>query len=274
MSWTTMLAKANAQIDDCVLLATRYVLPWWGATMAEWPTPIFGSVHALYAAHESAKKYRLGGKVVFAPARFLTTNYPEISIDNLTARKGDDEVRRFGKHPYDVRSHFWAAQQAFWEGKAFVDPLLTKYGFAPFDQLAVYDQLSLLLLPRAVGIGCVRGLIRKAATYLKGLPAEHTYRLLPVSRAEFWLQRPNADTTPFDGSQTTEVVRLRFAWCTRIVLRSREVNLGDLPLMLKPPLPDPGNLVPLPKDFHARMAFYSRQARREGPMPTGPWPKG
>lgn len=273
MSWTTMLAKANAQIGDCVLLATKYVLPWWGATMAEWPTPIFGSVHALYAAHECSKKYRLGGKIVFAPARHVLTNYPECGPDNLTARKGDDEVGRFGVHPYQIRSHFWAAQQAFWEGKAFVDPLLTKYGFCPFGQLAAYDQLSLLLLPRAVGIGCVRGLFRKAAAYLKGRPADHTYRLLPVSMMEQWLLRPDADTTPFDGSQTTEVVRLRFAWCTRIVLRSREVGIGDLPLTVLPPPPDPGDLVPLPKDFHARMAWYSQQARREGPTPTGPWPK-
>jgi hypothetical protein len=272
MSWTTALAKANAQIDDCVLLATKYVLPWWGATMHEFGTPIFGGVHALYAAHECAKKYRLDGKIVFAPARHVLTNYPEASICNLTCRKGDDEVGRWNVQPYHVRSHLWAAQQAFWEGKAWVEPLLAKYGFVPFDQLAVYDQLSLLLLPRAVGIGCTKGLLRKAGDAVRRLPKEHTYRILPVSRAELWLQRPNADTTPFDGSQTTEVVRLRFAWCTRIVLRQGELGLGDLPLSLKPPVARPPDLVPMPKDFRANMKAYSNRARREGPTPTGPWP--
>ena len=267
MGWTEQLAAASKQVDQCVLLAKKYVLPWWGKTLHEWNTPICEALAALYAAHECSEKWRYKGVMIFAPARFLLTRYTENGPQNLTSQKGgDDEVGRLGKHPYNVRAHFWMAQHAFWEGKVFIDPLLTKYGFAPFDHLAVYDQLSLLLLPRAIGIGCTRGLLHKASQ----MPQVHA--LQPVNNMEYWLRLPNADTTPFDGSQTTDVVMLRFAAMTRLILRVGEVGVGPLPLTVLPPAADPGDLAPLPKDFYANMQAYSDQAKREGPMPTGPWP--
>jgi len=273
MSWETMLRKAHDQIDWCIALALKYTLPWWGVTFREFSTPIYPSLHALYATHECAMRYRLDrlkSVLVFAPARHVLTRYPEIGPDNLTAKKGDDEVRRFKKHPYHVRSHFWAGQQAFWEGKAWVDPQLAKYGFAKFDDLSAYSQFSLLLLPRAIGIGCTRGLLRKGQ---RAVPDFASKRLQPVEAMERWLSLSSADTTPFDGSQTTETVRLRFAWCTRLVLRSKELAIDVMPLSAQPPVPDPGDLVPLPADFYkpGMMKAYQCMARNQGPMPTGPW---
>lgn len=265
MSWQKIVDKANAQVDQCVILAKKYVLPWWGVTLHEFATPIPESVHALYVAHESAMKYKLDGKLVFAPARFLLTNYPEIGPDNLTAKKGDDEVRRWKKHPYNIRSHFWAAQQSFWEGKAWLKPILVKCELPQFERLSTVDQLALLLLPRAIGLGCTRGLLRKQMNITGcGL----------MNRIETWLRNPKADTTPFDGAQTTDVVRLRFLWCTKMICRAVEVGLGPLPSWnpgLQPPVADPGDLVPLPKDFHVNMKAYSRAARNQGPTPTGSW---
>ena len=153
MSWQTALDEANDQIDWCVKLALGYTLPWWGATFREWPTPIYPSLHALYATHECSMRQKIKGKTVFIPARHILTNYPEVGPDNLTAKNGDNEVKRFGKHPYHIRSHFWAGQQSFWEGKAWIEPYLAKYNFARFDDLSAYSQFSLLLLPRAIGYG-------------------------------------------------------------------------------------------------------------------------
>ena len=274
MNWAEQLAEAMRQVDDCLILVRNFVMPWYGASEFEFPTPIPPAVGMLYTAHESPEKWTYQGKVIYAPARFLITNYPEISLKNLTCKQGDDEVGRINVFPYHVRSHHWAAQQAFWEGKAWVEPLLAKSGFAPFDQLAVYDQLSLLLLQRSVGLGCVKGLLRKAAAAVKPLPLDHVDRLLPITRMEKWLSSPGADTTPFDGSQTTQTVMLRFAWCTRMIDAAPRVGLGGLPLLILPPAPRPPDIVPMPKDWRTNMKVYSRQARRQGPMPTGPWPAG
>lgn len=266
MGWSDQLALAQKQVNQCLILAKKYVMPWYGASEAEFPTPIPPAVGMLYTAHESTRKWTYQGKVIFAPARFFLSNYPEASLKNLTCKVGDNEVGRINVHPYDVRSHHWGAQQAFWEGRGYINPRLQQYGFVTFDGLSVYDQLSLLLLQRAVGLGCTRGLLRKASLE----PGHSDY--LPVEAMETWLKRPGADTTQFDGAQTTEVVQLRFAWCTRMVLRSKELGIGDLPVTLKPPAARPTGIVPAPKDFLANMKTYSAQARRQGPMPTGPWP--
>lgn len=272
MTWQTALKKANSQIDLCVQIVRGCVRPWYGLTLKEWPSPIIPPVHMLYAAHESAKKR----KGVWIAARDVLTNYPEISFTNLTAKLGDNEVAKYGKDPYDVRSHFWAAQQAFWAVRESVDKALRRYHFAEFDLLSVEDQTILLLLPRAVGIGCVRGLLRKSDRLsghasLSGHTSD-SIGLTPIIDIENWIARPDADTSPFDGGQDTEAVRLRFAWCSRMVRRSGECGIGGLPTFLSPPLPDPGNLAPLPKDFMKNMQAYSAKARREGPMKTGPWP--
>lgn len=266
MSWSTAVTKATKQVDQCLVLAARYVLPWWGMSEAEFPCPIPPAVGALYTAHESATKWRYQGKLIFAPARHVLTNYPEASLKNLTCKVGDNEVERFNVHPFHVRSHHWAAQKAFWEGRTYVNPKLQQYGFVEFDGLAVYDQIVLLLLQRAVGIGCTRGLLRKASQE----PGHTDYQ--PVKYMEQWLKQPDADTTPFDGAQTTETVRLRFAWCSMMVVRARELEIGDLPVALKPPLPRPEGILPMPRDFQKNMKAYARAARNQGPMPTGPWP--
>lgn len=260
MTWDQIVKKANAQVEECIILAQKYVLPWWGKTLREFYSPIPPSVHALYIAHECSMKYRLDGKLVFAPGRHLLTNYPEVGPDNLTAKKGDDEVRRWGKHPYDIRSHFWAAQQSFWEGKAWIEPILAKYGFPSFDTLYTQDELLLLLLPRAIGLGCTRGLLCKAK-----LETQQDLRGIGV-----WLAGPNADTTPFDGSQTTDVVRLRYLWCRAMISQAWRLGIGCLGTCAAPVL-DPGNLLSLPKDFHANMKAYSRAAKNQGSTPTGSW---
>ena len=126
MSWLQQWNKAGQQVADCVYLAAKYTLPWWGESIAEFPTPLVPPVEALYGTHECVMKYRLNGVVTFAPARHVCTNYPEISICNLTAKVGDNEVGRLGVHPYDVRAHFWASQMAFWESRALVNPALIK----------------------------------------------------------------------------------------------------------------------------------------------------
>lgn len=264
--WSSALAKAMDQVDWSVSIAKKYVLKWYGVSEAEFPDPIPPAVGALYTAHESSMKWTYQGKKIFAPARFLLTNYPEASLKNLTCKKGDDEVGRLNVHPYDVRSHHWASQHAFWEGRSYINPKLQQYGFVEFDGLSVYDQLSLLLLQRAVGIGCTRGLLRMASKET-GRSIYH-----PVEGMEAWLSRSGADTTPFDGAQITEVVQLRFAWCTRMILRSPEVGIGCLPMALKPPPSRPEGILPMPRDFPKNMKAYSRAARNQGPKPTGPWP--
>ncbi len=274
MSWETQKAKAEQQVTQCVSLARQYVLPWWGATLKEFQTPILPDLLALYIAHESAMKWRYNGKLIFAPARHVLTNYPEVSLTNLTCKAGDNEVQRLNVHPFHVRSHIWAAQHAFWEGVAWVEPQLKKYGYYPFAQLGQHDQNLLLLLQRSVGIGCTRGLLRKGQQW--GVKNDYGKGLCIGAKMASWLASPGADTTPFDGSQTTADVQLRFAWCAAMILRRGEVPVGLLSPsrydVLVPPVERPVyGITPMPKDFMVNMKVYRNVARREGPMQTGPW---
>jgi hypothetical protein len=277
VTWAQQWEKAGRQVADCIYLAAKYTLPWWGKSIAEFPTPLVPPVEALYATHECSMKYRLGGVLTFAPARHVLTNYPEIGPVNLCAKVGDNEVGRWGVHPYDVRAHFWASQMAFWESRALVNPALVKdylgVSFLAFDRLSIIDQLVLLMLPRAVGIGCTRGLLGRAKRRSYYGSAAH-----PCDAIRNYLSDPNADTSAFDGAQTTEVVRLRFAWCYRMVtegadkLAAKAMPNWQWPVKVSFPMPKPADLPVLPKDFMANMKVYSNIARREGPTPTGPWP--
>jgi hypothetical protein len=254
----TVLAKK--QVDDCIETAQEVVLVRYGASLREFPTPIPPPVLALYIAHESAG------------VRWTTTGYPEFGLAQLTGKQGDNEVQRFGIHPFDPRSHVWAAQEAFCEGEPTIDgggprisKYLEKYGYAKYADLPVQDQITLLLLPRAVGYGCTRALLREAAPYWKGSKSR------PILAIYNLLAQPDVDTDSYDGVQSTDVVQLRFLWCATMVLRASEVGIGGLPKRLLPPVERPSGLVALPADFFANYESYKKRAKAEGPKPTGSW---
>lgn len=251
MSWETMRAKAAQQVTDCIALARNVVLPRYGATYYAFRDGFPAAVEALYAAHES------GG------VRWTRTSYPEYGLHQLTGKSGDNEIAVFDVQPYDARSNIWAAQQAFWRLQPMVAKALTDNGYVAWEYQPVAEQVTLLLLPRAVGIGCVRGLLKAGALY----------RAAPTVAMQLYLERSDADTSSYSGAQSTDLVRLRFSWCQMMVQQSQAVGIGPLPATLvKPPTTRPSGLVPLPRDFVTNNNYYWSKAKAEGPQPTGPWP--
>lgn len=266
MSWETAVAKATKQIDDCVKIVLTFLLPTYGRSFYLFYKPIHPAVALLYAAHESGRWNKT--KKMWECLRFVKTYYPEIGLLQLTMRNGDNEVVRIGVNPLDPYSHIWAAQEAFAEGGDLIEPALKKYGYQPLGYLSAQHATALLLLIRSVGIGCTRGLLRMGKT--AGFDP-----IRPMHGIGAWLRKPTADTTPFDGSQDTELVRLRVAWCWQCVTRCSELGIGavgdTIDLMT---IPRPDDAVPLPADFVANVDKYIREAKKEGYKPTGPWPKG
>jgi hypothetical protein len=252
MSWEAMKKRAAKQVADTLVVSQR-VLQNYGATLCEFECGIPPSVLSTYIAHES------GGQ------RWTRTEYPEFGLAQLTGRKGDNEVTRYKVHPYHPRSHIWAAQQAFWAMYSLVNRRLRESGYMELAYQAVADQVSLLILPRAIGIGCLRGLLKKSVPL----------KMTPIPGIRAWLGQPSADTSAFDGQQGTDLVRLRYLWCTGMVARTQEVGLGPLPNgLVAPDTSRPTDLVPLPSDFFTRNDYYTARAKQEGPTPTGPWPGG
>jgi hypothetical protein len=253
MSWETMRAKAIQQVADCIVLAQNVVLKSYGATYYEFKDGFPASVEALYAAHESAG------------VRWVRTNYPEYGLHQLTGKVGDNEISTLNVQPFDARSNIWASQQAFWKMQPLVAKALADNGYLIWECQPVAEQITLMLLPRAVGIGCTRGLLKQGALF----------RCAPTVAMQLYLESPTADTTPFDGAQTTDVVRLRFSWCQLMVQRSQAVGIGPLPgALVKPSAARPAGLVTLPRYFVRDNDYYYAKAKAEGPKPTGPWPTG
>lgn len=266
MSWQTAGAKATRQIDDCLKIVKTFLMPTYGFSFHVFPVPVHPAVAMLYAAHESGvwnKKLKR-----WECLRWVKTNYPEIGLLQLTMKRGDNEVATWGIHPLDPHSHIWAAQESFAEGVDLTKKVLAQYGYKPFLQLSALHATALLLLVRSVGCGCTRGLLKMGAR-----TAMDSYR--PFHAMAAWLKRDDADTTPFDGAQDTETVRLRFLWCWQCCTRAPEIGIGHIGEYVDlPDAPRPSGLMDLPADFQRNVATYIAAAKREGFKPTGPWPTG
>lgn len=263
MSWATQAARATKQIDDCLQNVQTFVLPTYGLSFQTFPQPVHPATAMLYCAHESGvwnKKLKR-----WECLRWCTTLYPEIGLLQLTMRQGDNEVARCGVNPLDPHSHIWAAQKSFAEGIDLVAGCLKSCGYESFVRLSALHATALLLLIRSAGVGCTRGLLRAGArTALDPIRPFHSMAA--------WLQRAEADTTPFDGSQDTELVRLRFLWCWQCVARAAEVGVGSIGSLIGLSVSAlPTGLVTLPTDFFKNVDSYVTQAKREGFCPTGPW---
>lgn len=265
MSWATAVAKATAQVDNCVVIAKTFLIPTYGATFHTFVHPIHPAVAMLYCAHESGYWDKRLKRWVCR--RWIKTYYPEIGLLQMTMRNGDNEVARWKINPLDPYSHIWAAQECFCEGVDLIAKALKQYGYREFWSLSPTHATALLLLIRSVGIGCVRGLLRMGArTALDPIR--------PLHGIGAWLRRDDADTTPFDGAQDTELVRLRTAWCWQCVTRAVEVGIGAVGDDLETPGDRPDDLAPLPRDFQSNVDVYIAQAKAVGFAPTGPWPTG
>lgn len=264
MSWDTQAAKATKQVNSCVQNAKTFLLPTYGFSFYAFPIPVHPAVAMLYCAHESGRWNKKLKR--WECLRWVKTYYPEIGLLQLTMRAGDNEVGRWGINPLDPLSHVWAAQEAFAEGVDLTKKWLDQYGYKPFLQLSALHATGLLLLVRSVGIGCTRGLLKMGArTALDPIR--------PFHGMAAWLRRDDADTTPFDGSQDTELVRLRFLWCWQCVMRAAEVGIGAVGNEVElPDAPRPPGLLDLPRDFQRNVDQYIARAKREGFKPTGPWP--
>jgi len=75
------------------------------------------------------------------------------------------------------------------------------------------------------------------------------------------------------GVQESDVVKLRFLWCSTMVLRSEEIGISS-PLKekeLKPVARRPSDIVPLPEDWYENTRSYILAAKRKGYQETGSW---
>lgn len=254
MSWEAQDQKAEAQVTTCKKIAQDLILPLYEKGLLIFSNPFSPRLMAWYIAHEATRYNRK--KKAWEVLRHLVTNYPEIGLTNLTAKRGDNEVEKYGKDPFHPLSHIWMAQRAFYDLECRLKDTLVNSPSFQGKLLRDYKVL-LALWCRAIGIGCARGLLRKGA------------RINPedaVQGALMWIKRDEADTSRFDGAQGTETVRLRVAWTYRMF-----GSLSSLERLFPRPNTDDDNplLRPLPRDFWApgRLEAYAAKARREGPAP-------
>jgi hypothetical protein len=251
MSWKEMQKQAKEQVDDCIVGAKEVVLVKYGKTLREFCSIIDPAILALYVWHESNGK------------PFAKTLYPEWGLACLTGKfKLDDEIGRFNVFPFDPKSNIWAAQKSFEEGISPIGKHLTNAGFSDFNKLFIGDKITLLLLPRAIGYGCTKMLLRKSfAPKFKNRPI--------IAITEFISKDPEIKC----GVQESDVVKLRFLWCSTIVLRSEEVGISS-PLKekeLKSVCRRPSDLISLPSDFYDNSRSYAIAASRKGYCETGSW---
>ncbi len=254
-SYASIARRADREVAEATDTARKVVLPRYGKSLREFPVPVPPSVLALYIAHES------GG------VRWTQTKYPEVGLAQLTAKRGDNEVRLFDVDPLDPRSHVWAAQQAFWRMRSLISSAINTYLKCTFEDLLIVERVKFLWLARSVGASCTRSLIRVSSRRFGMLPRA------PIANISLWLSRPDADTSAFDGAQGTDQVRLRFLVALKAVTQADASDPFEVASAwtVAPPRPRQVSIVTKPRDFESRIGYYCRVAKGEGPKPTGPW---
>jgi hypothetical protein len=251
MSWELIQQKAKQQVDECILIAKNIILQKYGKTFKEIYHIIDPSIAALYCAHESKGK------------PWVKTSYPEIGLFMLTGKyKLDDEIGRFNVFPLDPKSNIWGAQKSFEEGIRVVGNHLTNAGYNEFRKLFIGDQITLLLLPRAIGYGCTKTLLKRS------FKAKFKNRPI-IAITEYLSKDPNVTC----GVQESDVVKLRFLWCSTMILRADEVGISE-PLKekeLKSVVRRPDDIIALPEDWYTNTRSYILAAKRKGYQETGSW---
>lgn len=255
MSWVLMQQKAKEQVDDCIKIS-KIVHRCYPKTFDMWNSPIHKSVSLLYWTHESGIEKRDG---VFVPKPWVMTNYPEIGGMALTAQSGrDDEVSRMNVYPFHPYSCVYAAQKSFEENIKLVSKYLINAGFNSFENLFVGDQISLILLPRAIGCGTTRVLLKKSF--------EDRFKKRPIIAIVKFLEKESTNTDSYDGQQNTDVVRLRVLWCCTMPLRAHELGLGE-PLdtkRLESAKNRNSEVQAKPVDLYDRIDFYYEKEKKAG----------
>jgi len=251
MSWSDVQQQAKKQVDECIENAKKVVLVKHGKTLRELDAIIDPAIMAEYIWHESFDK------------PYAETKYPEFGQTCLTGKyKLDDEIGRFNVFPLDPKSNIWGAQKSFEEGIRVVGNHLTNAGYNEFRKLFIGDQITLLLLPRAIGYGCTKTLLKRS------FKAKFKSRPI-IAITEYLSKDPNITC----GVQESDVVKLRFLWCSTMVLRAEEVGISE-PLRekeLKSVIRRPDNIVPLPEDWYTNTRSYISAAKRKGYQETGSW---
>jgi hypothetical protein len=241
---------ARRLIARNVTTAISAVLPRYGKTIRELEGPIPGPDAVLYCARES------GG------VRWTLTKYPEAGLFQLTVKARDNEAARYDVDPFDVAGNVYAAQRAFGEQMPKIDGWLLRYGFPVLALHPIEDAICLTMAHRAIGTGCLRNLIRVS----RGLGD-----LAPMAIRR-WLDNPKHSTEPFDGSQTTAIVRFRFAWCRLEPFDGpKAIGLAGWPRYQRTAPLRPREAARKPRDLERRLTYYRNAARRDGPRPTGAW---
>lgn len=237
-------------LHENIETAIGSVLPRYGKTIRELEGPIPGPDAVLYCSRES------GG------VRWTLTKYPEAGLFQLTIRTGDNEAARFDVDPFDATANIYGAQRAFAEPLPRVDRWLLAYGFPVLALHPIEDAICLTMAHRAIGVGCLRNLIRVS----RGLGD-----LAPMAIRR-WLDDPKHDPSPFSGQQSPAIVRFRFAWCRLEPFDGpKAIGLGGWPRYQRPAPARPLDAPRKPRDLERRLIYYHNAARRAGPKPTGAW---
>lgn len=251
MSWSDVQQQAKEQVDECIKGAKEVVLVKHGKTLRELDTIIDPSIAALYIYHESNGK------------PWVKTNYPEYGLMCATGKhKLDDEIGRYNFFPLHPKSNIWGCQKSFEEGINVVGKHLVNANFSEFRKLFIGDQITLLLLPRAIGYGCTKTLLKKSF--------KSKFKNRPIIAITEYLSKDPEITC---GVQESDIVKLRFLWCSTMVLRAEEVGISE-PLKekeLKPVVRRPSDIVPLPQDWYENTRSYILAAKRKGYQETGSW---
>jgi hypothetical protein len=249
MKWDEIIVQAKKSVDECIENSHK-VLDCYGPILKRFPYPIHPSILALYIWHESNNQ------------RWALTKYPEFGLAMATCKyKIDDEVSRHNFDPADSVSHLWGIQQSFAEGIPVVSRHLVNYGYVSLSSLSVPDQIVLLLAPRIYGYGCLKQLLKKSFT--------NKYARRPIIAITEMLS--NDDNKVKCGVQSSDVVKLRWAWGTTMVLRAEEVGIGNPFDKLQPPIVRTPDILPVPRGFYDDIEGFARKAKREGAKCAGSW---
>lgn len=237
-------------------------LPLYGASLAEFPTPLHPAAFALYAEKESA-----WFRWTKTPPQGPDKAWREVSFVQLVAAsKGRDEVRTPDGDPFDSRAAVWLGQHAFDVARGQLADDLRSTGWQDFAELPAVEASALMMAVRSVGRRCVAGLLRRArvAPCASG----------PLDAILWWNAQPGSNCGPFCGVQSHATVRMRIERVAAIAYRCGELGIGRPTLPIFPCVPRPSDLLRCPSDFYNRIDALAAAARRQGDRPTGPWPAG
>lgn len=251
-----ILSRARRQRDDSVHWARTRMLPWVGASMREFPTPMPATWNAIYAGGESAGR------------REVITGYPEAGRWQATCRKhGDDECGDSNFDPFDSRASAWGVQRCWWVARRYAEKHLRTVLGGKLDRLAPKDHIVLLYLVRSIG---PRAMMNAVVQAVRFAPRKNVV-LEDLSNWMFYAARSAvADYRPWCGQQDPEIVRLRvMRACLQVEVGTLAV--GEVVALDEPPCRRPSDLRPCPRDIYTNLKGLAAIARRQGQQPTGPW---